>query len=817
MEEKQQLATWGLKLRLIWAHLMLLIENAWTASTFLFVSVSIFVALSFAGAWEYLPIYLHLPLLIVVCVAGIFGSYKAVQNFHKPNAPEIFQVAESRSGVLHRPLQDINAPEAVHFGGNDRSSALWALHVARQRERLANIRFIAPKLWLSMGDPLGLRAMSLFAVVVSVIFAGGHYQSRILAAVDLSFSGEPKIVTVDIWASPPEYTGQPPKLLYQGGPIAAETIPDYELPEGSRLVVNVSGLAAEDEVMLKSGARQEMLSFVGSENFQGEFQEISKGNWQLIGDGDLLSEFNLFILPDLPPVASLLALPFSTSRSALQILGKAEDDYGVNKLQARFTRNGSEREVVISLPFPEGEKSAESQSYSDLTSDLWAGLAVKMKLEAVDVKGQVGRSRAVEITLPERRFNHPVARVLVEERKKIAADPKSHRIPVIATLDAISSLPEAMENDWGVILSISVARSILIADVRFQRIEEAAELLWQAALKLENGELSVAEQALREAEQALMEALNRGADDAEISRLVDDLKQAMNRFLQELAEKAMEGENLDQLPELGAGNTLAQEDLNRLLSQVDDLAKSGARSAARDLLNELQNILENLQAAGQMGMSPQMQSGQKMLQGLDDLMNQQQRLMDDSFSMSEREARDAARQAADPNALPDLGMSGDYKKLRERQEALRQQLGEMMGELGLNGDIPAPFGRAERAMNAAREALSNQQAGEAQRWQQQVLEQLQQSAAGLAEQMMQGQGAGAIASGQGSRAGEDPLGRGGMGRGDRYSESEGDRILGGASVSRARAVLNELRRRLNDPSRSQVEKEYLRRLMQRFN
>jgi len=593
--------------------------------------------------------------------------------------------------------------------------------------------------------------------------------------------------------------------------------PDYELPAGSRLVVNVSGLGDEDQVLMRNETREEALISTGSGNFQGEFQDATKGSWRLIGDGDVLSEFNLFILPDLPPVANLLSLPFATSRSALQILGRAEDDYGVQKLQARFTRKGSDRAVVIDLPFPEGEKSGDSQSYTDMTSDLWAGLTVKMHLEATDVKGQKGLSRAIELTLPERRFNHPIARVLVEERQKIAADARRQRLPVIATLDAISSLPEAMDNDWGVILGISVARSILINDLEFERIEEAAELLWQAALKLENGSLSVAEQALRDAEKALMEALNQGADDAEISRLVDELKQAMNSFLQELTEKALKDENLDQLPEMGEGTALAQEDLNRLLNQVDDLAKSGARTAARDLLNELQNILENLQAAGSMGMNPQMQSGQKMLQGLDQLMNKQQGLMDESFALSEREARDAARQAADPNALPDLGREGDYKKLREQQEALRQQLGDMMGELGVDSQIPAPFGRAERAMNAAREALANRQAAEAQKWQQQALEQLQQSAAGLAQQMMQGQGSGSVASGQGSGIGEDPLGRGGVGQGSRYNEGEGDRILGGTNVSRARAVLNELRRRLNDPSRSDLEKEYLRRLMQRFN
>ena len=41
---------------------------------------------------------------------------------------------------------------------------------------------------------------------------------------------------------------------------------------------------------------------------------------------------------------------------------------------------------------------------------------------------------------------------------------------------------------------------------------------------------------------------------------------------------------------------LRSQDLQRMLDQIENLAKTGARDAARQLLSELQNMLENLQA-----------------------------------------------------------------------------------------------------------------------------------------------------------------------------------------------------------------------------
>ena len=58
------------------------------------------------------------------------------------------------------------------------------------------------------------------------------------------------------------------------------------------------------------------------------------------------------------------------------------------------------------------------------------------------------------------------------------------------------------------------------------------------ALKIEDGDSTQAQRDLRAAEQALREALKRGASDDEIRKLMQNLREAAQRFAAEMASKA---------------------------------------------------------------------------------------------------------------------------------------------------------------------------------------------------------------------------------------------------------------------------------------
>ena len=58
------------------------------------------------------------------------------------------------------------------------------------------------------------------------------------------------------------------------------------------------------------------------------------------------------------------------------------------------------------------------------------------------------------------------------------------------------------------------------------------------AVGLEDGNISDVQAALRNAEEALRNALDRGASDQELKKLMDQLRAAMDRFMQATQEQA---------------------------------------------------------------------------------------------------------------------------------------------------------------------------------------------------------------------------------------------------------------------------------------
>src|SRR5262249_29207633 len=120
--------------------------------------------------------------------------------------------------------------------------------------------------------------------------------------------------------------------------------------------------------------------------------------------------------------------------------------------------------------------------------------------------------------------------------------------------------------------------------------------LWSMAVQMEDGDISGAQADLRSAEEALRQALERGASDEELKKLMDQLRAAMDRFMQALAEQLKN--NRDQARPLGPNQRLlSQRDLQSMLDRLENLAKNGARDAAKQLLQQLQQMMENLQMA----------------------------------------------------------------------------------------------------------------------------------------------------------------------------------------------------------------------------
>jgi uncharacterized protein (TIGR02302 family) len=428
--------------------------------------------------------------------------------------------------------------------------------------------------------------------------------------------------------------------------------------------------------------------------------------------------------------------------------------------------------------------------------------------------------------LPSRPFSKPLARALIEQRRILALDADA-RDRVLIALDGLTIAPERFTPEASIYLGLRSIYWNLAQAKTDDALREVVQRMWAMATQIEDGNVSDAEARLRAAQDALRQALERGATDEEIKRLTDDLRAALDKFLQALAEELRKNPQQQARRTDPSSRMLRSQDLKNLIDRLESLARSGAKDAARQLLEQLQQMLENLQTARPGNdMNSDDDDMMSALDDLGDMIRKQQQLRDRTF----RQGQDQRRQRGQRGQQGQQGQQGDpneFGELRQDQQALREQLKKLLEDLkkrglGQNqpGDSDDPLGLAGDAMGDAEGALGDGNADSAVDSQGRALEALRRGAQGLAQQMQQQFGLGP-GPGQPGRNGQaraqqdtDPLGR--PLRGRDYGDDVTVKVPGEIDVQRARRILEELRRRLADPLRPQLELDYIERLLKDF-
>ena len=809
--------------RLLLAGAALAWERLWPALWPAVAVVGTFLALALFDLPALLPGVLHAALLAVFALALAAALLPAIRRFRLPGRDAERRRVEQASGLAHRPLTALDDRLSAP-GGDAAAAALWQAHRRRMAAQLQTLRVGWPAAGLVRRDPFALRAALALVLLLAAVDAGQDWSQRLARALSPSFAPGPAAAqaSLDIWVTPPDYTGLPPQFL-------SATAPDKPIavPTGSTVLAQVQSTGSPPQLRIDDKAAE--FSRVDEHNFKGSATLTAGHVLAVEEDGHTLGAWPIAVVPDLPPQIEFARPPQHTQRAVLRLEYEASDDYGVDSAKAIIARPGdSGTPLVLDLPLPgQHLRQAHDSSFHDLTAHPWAGLPVDIHLEAVDALGQAGESDTLRITLPERAFHHPVARAIIEQRKQLTLDPTQREI-VAETLSDLSLRPQLFNDDTVVFLALRTAQARLILDKTADAVPTVQQLLWETAVRIEDGRTPLVQRDLRDAMKALQDALARNAPDAEVQKLMQDLQQAIDRYLQALAQN-MQQQNQDQnQPPMDPQHMLSQQDLQRMLDRARELARTGSRDAARDLLSQLQEMLENLR----MARPGQMRNGQgEAMRQMQDMMRRQQQLLDKSFRQSRQgqgqQGQKGQQQGqAGRNGQPQPGdqdgdMAGD-------QEALRRQLGDMMRQLGeQSGDIPQSLGRAERAMHGAADALQHGQPGNAITPQTEALDQLQQAARSMAEQMM-GQ------NGEGRPDGSDPGDRDGLRQADhdpfgRFSPQDhanggvddgGQMRLGDPgsnyAVEKAKGILEELRRRAGERDRPEIERDYIDRLLKQF-
>ena len=803
----------------IWlARWAILWERFWPSFWPTFVVVSLFLIGALFDLFPLLPGWLHLALLIGFAVAFAYAVGRIWPTLRFPGFMEGLRRIERVNDLTHRPLTGL-ADDLATSAGDRAASRLWEQYRRQIARGIGRLRVGLPQAGFMQRDPFALRVLLGLVLLIAVVGGWRDAPERLLRAVtpNLSTLAATGPVSLTVSLTPPAYTNLAPMFLEVGGKAdtgaAADTPTELRLPVGTSVLAILQGGSDTPDLMLGQAATP--FAAVEPGTYQAK-AEIRAGDRLVVARGGAeIAGWPLSIIPDRPPSIAFMSPPGAGERKALRIAYAASDDYGIASVVATIRRTdgktgpGKIEEIRLPLSLSGSDpRKAQETSYHDLTPHPWAGLPVTIQLTAKDALGQTATSDAVDIVLPERIFHHPIARAVIEQRKRLIANPDDRR-SVARALYAIGAQPPAFNGDLVVVLGLEAAQGRLTLDKTGASVDSVQALLWELALRIEEGDLAVAERELRRLQQALQDALANGASDEEIERLMNELQQAMDQFVNALMDKMKRDMEQGARPHQRQFDPNAmevrREDLQKMLDRARELAKGGARDAARNLLSQLQEMLENMQAAPyDQQTDPATAEAMKLLDDMDKLAKRQQELLDQTF----RHSQDMSEgQQQMPNGDPGAA----------DQEGLRRDLGDLMRRYGeMMGDIPRPLQRAERSMRDATEALKQGKPGEAIDPQSQALGELQKGMQDMANAMMQqlrqqaGRNPGQEPNGQG----RDPLGRNENGTGS--IDTSDVKIPDQSDVQRARELIDELRRRSGDRERPKVERDYIDRLLKRF-
>lgn len=807
------------------------------------------VALLASGALPVLPPFWAYGLLAGLVLAGLAALIRGRLRLNLPSRQAVR--ARLDATLSGRPIAALADDQAI--GTSDAASrAVWQAHQHRMSARLEAARAPAPDLRLSGRDPYALRYTALLALLMALSF-GGLFRAAALA--DLLPAGPAAAAagaSWEGWITPPAHTGRPSLYLNDQPPGL------LNLPHGSRLTLRLYGkLGAFTVTESVSGNTADAADTAPQPGYA--FQVVQDGSLMIAGPNG--AAWQVIAIADTPPSIRAQGAMRRSLAGELEQAFIASDDYGVAGGQAELMldlaainrRFGLLREpeprppIMTELPMPpRGDRREVTEvMFENFAQHPWAGLPVTLILTAIDESAQMGRAAPVAITLPGRRFLDPLAMALIEQRRDLLWSrdnaPRAARL-----LRAVSNRPDGFFAREITYLKIRMLVRRLETGTRFglsgELRDEVAQGLWEVAVSIEEGNLLDASERLRRAQERLSEAMKQGATEEELAELMDELRQAMRDYTNQLAQQGAPQDD-SQRADNQQGPEITQKDLEEMMDQIEEAMREGRQDEAQAMLDALQEMMENMRVTeggpGEGGERP----GEQAMQGLADSLSRQQGLSDEAFrDLQEQRNPSAQAGESEGNVGRDGGLGrgqshtgeggegregqrdGAEGDLSQRQQQLADELGGQRQNLPGAGSEAGDAARealnnAERAMEGAAEGLQEGDMSGALDRQAEAMEALREgmrqldSAMAEAERNQQGR-QGANAGHPGSNRATDPLGRGPNSFGGAATDAP---FEGGADIyRRAEELMQDIRRRSGETRRPEAERDYLRRLLDRF-
>jgi uncharacterized protein (TIGR02302 family) len=793
-------------------------------------------ALAF-GLQDVLPLEVAWSGLILAGLAIIGTGFSGIRKFRRPTRAEALIRIDAR--LPGQPIAAMTDTQAL--GTDDPASlALWQAHRARMAARAAKARAVKPDLNLSSRDPFALRYLAATALVMALIF-GSLW--RITSIQTLAPGAGVPIATGPMWegwAQPPAYTGKPTLYLND----LADT--RLDLPRGTRLQFRLYGEVGEMTLAETVSNRTEVPP---ASDPAHDFTVVQAGKITIDGPGG--RAWDIGLIADLPPTVTPSDKLARESDGKLKQDFTASDDFGVvagqvtialdlpkvERIFGRTIEPEPREPVVLDLPMPnKGNRSAFTETLmDDLSQHPFANLPVTMAFQVSDAAGQTGSADALHVVLPGRGFFDPLAAALIEQRQALLWN-RANAPLVSQILKAVTWKPEGFIRNERAYLRLRVVMRDLedtAANLTADKRDTIAEELWQIALLVEEGDLASKLEALRRAQDRLDEAIKNGASPEEIDKLMQEMQQALDDYMQERAEQAERNPD-SQMSQNMDGMEMSGDQIQQMLDELKKLMEEGRTAEAQELMEMLRQLMENMQVVQGEGGQGQGQGapGQQAMRDLQDTLREQQGLSDDAFrDLQDGQEGNEGQQGQNGQQQGQQGQGGDQegqdgRSLAERQQDLRDRLGQLQdGPLPGDGSEQGEAGRQEleragRAMEQAEDALRDGDLPQALDRQAEAMEAMREGmrelGEALAEQQRQpGDAQPGQEFGQADPRGQrDPLGRE-PGESARIG-SDRNMLQGDDVYRRAQDLLDEIRKRSGEQTRPEGERDYLRRLLDMF-
>ncbi len=728
----------------------LFLEKCWGHLLVLFSTVLSFFMVSLFGLWQLVEGWLHLVLVIPFCLSVIIPAISLARVIKIPNVSESVRRLEVRNKLPHRPIMTLLDRPAGRPGSSQRTNLLWKAHLSRSTGAVKGLEAVWPPMGASSRDPFGLVLTLSAFTMLAFLVAGDDASARLTAAhkVDLPYFQEPPPGDLVAWISPPKYTNRAPVFLADSDGLfsSAENGRQMVIAEGSTFVGRVYGggliptlgYQVDSEKDDTPALVDQKFEVADKDNYSIEHELLASGNLTIKQGAHKHGDWNIFVEMDMIPVVSFINPPEATARASLKLTYRGEDDYGVEEIFAEVSSiDGRFSSVKLSLDIPSGSLAFfEEVGFYDIASHPWAGSPASIELFGKDARGGVGKSGPIEFQLPVREFRHPLAQSIINLRRRYAqglADPPETR----SELEEIKPQLASLQDPGFVREALGVAAVRLEFEGDENSSSEIIDLLWEAAVRAEDGARAGLERALREAEAALRRALDHNAPNEEILELSQNLQSALTDFLEHLDDRR-DGASARSLveierelfgdPEEGAGtptdqamrdagipvdppsgDAVGNQLLQDMARSVEDLALTGSREAAQTMLDQLQETIENLAGQNASGESADEQAADADdIAALEDLMGRQDALLNETFSQMRDDPSDVSElESVDP--ARDVGQTGAELSSEEvaaghEPPGMRDDEIERMDDL--SGGQPAPT--ASRQSNSVQQSREPQ-------------------------------------------------------------------------------------------------------------